>query len=313
MNMTYRRLTATAIAACAFFIPWGSCAAADGSTAPASYAASCEDQIYRQDGLCLRIPRDYEPLLLTKVGTRQQLFSVAELASIEAAKKEYTDYEGAGWLFGIGKVSAQELHEMLCEDMSGRKLFAQDDAGNYYIFYHPTDVRYMRETPAAMHRDQEIWSQLCAWAWNDVPQHFIADNELISITADNSSVGIRLAQVIYKPENSYTLAVKGKQAKTGNLEQTTPFVNILLYGNSYEMVQEKKKPQGEYTTLTLPTQKTSLIFFQSEGSTYVLERQRGQAEYLYKSIPIEEHAEALTVTLDWYANLSGEKTLSDGI
>lgn len=305
--MTFRKLTTAAIAACTMFIPLGSYAAADGSTPPAGYAPSCEDQIYRQAGICLRIPRDYDPLLLTKVGAGQQLFSVAELASIEAAKKESMEYEGAGWLFAIGRVSAQELHEMLCEDMTGRNLFAQDDAGNYYIFYHPTDVRYMRETPAVMQRDQEIWSQLCFWAWNDVPKHFIADNKLLSITADNSSIGIYLARIIYKTGTTYTLAIKGRQAYTGNMEQTEPFVNMLLYGNSYEIVQEKKSPRGEYIILKLPKENVSLICFQSEGSTYILEKRPGLADNLYKSIPIEEHAESLSVMQDWYAALIDDK------
>lgn len=304
--MNQRKFMAVAITACALLAPCGYCEALEQSPPIASYAASCEDHIYRQDGLCLRVPQDYDTLLLTEVSTDRNLFSVSERASIKAARKESSAYEGAGWLFAIGKVSASELHEMLCEDMTGRKLFAQDNAGNYYIFYHPTDVRYMRETPEAMQRDQELWSKLCFWAWNDVPQHFLADNDLISITADNSSVGIYLARVLYKPGTNYTLSKKGKKALTGNSEQATSFVNMLLYGNSFEMVQGKKKPQGEYITLTLPGENVTLDIFQSDGSTYVLESRLGLESNLYKGIPVEEHAEALSVAQDWYATLLGK-------
>lgn len=302
--MNHRYLMAAAIAACALFSPLSNCEALDQNTSVASYAPGSKDHIYQQDGLRLRVSQDYDTLLLTKVGADQKLFSVAERASIEAARKESSSYEGAGWLFAIGKVSANELHEMLCEDMSGRKLFAQDNAENYYIFYHPTDVRYMRETPEAMQRDQEVWSKLCFWAWNDVPKHFLADNDLLSITADNSSVGIYLARVLYKPGTNYSLSRKGKKALTGNSEQATSFVNMLLYGNTFEMVQEKRKPQGDYVTLTLPTENVILEFFQSDGSTYVLERRPGLESNLYKGIPIEEHAEALSVVLDWHADLT---------
>lgn len=306
--MNHRNLMAAAIAACALFAPLSGCEAAAPSTPPASFAASGEDHLYQQDGLCLRIPRDYDSLLLTKVGTGQELFSVAERASIEAAKKEYAEYEGAGWLFAIGKISASELHEMLCNDMTGRKLFAQDNDGSYYIFYHPTDVRYMRETPEAMQKDQELWSKLCFWAWNDIPKHFIDDNNLISINADNSSIGIYLARVIYKPGTDYTVSKNGKKALTGNVGETTPFVNMLLYGNTFEMISEKKKPQGEYLSLTLPSENVVLDFFQSEGSTYVLEKRPGLEDNLYKAVPIEEHAEALSVMQDWHAELVANRT-----
>ena len=106
----------------------------------------------------------------------------------------------------------------------------------------------------------------------------------------------------------HKLSRKGKKALTGNSEQATSFVNMLLYGNTFEMVQEKKKPQGDYVTLTLPTENVILEFFQSDGSTYVLERRPGLESNLYKGIPIEEHAEALSVVLDWHADLTANNT-----
>lgn len=302
--MKHRILIAvTAMAACSLLPSATCCEPTCSNHPPASYTANYSDSFYRQDGLCLRIPRNYDSLLVTKVGTCPMLFSVTERASLEAAKKEYPEYEGAGWLFALGKVSTQELHKMLCEDMTGRKLFAQDRTGNYYIFYHPTDVRYMRETPEAMQKDQELWSKLCHWAWNDVPKQFIADNDLLSISADNSSIGIYLARILYKRGTNYTVSKSGKTL-TGDVDEATSFINMLLYGNSFEMVPKKHSPKGESITLTVPGENVALVFFQSEGITYVLERRSGLEDTLYKSVPIEEHAEALSVMQDWYATLA---------
>ena len=302
--MRYKNLTATALAAFSLFIPWNNCAAMEKAPAPPACTASCGACVYRQAGLCLQIPQAFDHLLLTQKGTGQYLFSVAERASIEAAKKEMPAYDGAGWLFAIGKVTESELHEMLCADMSGRELFAQDRSGSYFIFYHPTDVRYMRETTAAMRQDQAVWSKLCSWANNEVRQHFIADNGLIAITADNSPVGIQLAHISYKPATKYTLAKNDKNPRTGNRLQAATFVNMLLYGNTFAAVPDKKAPQGELITLTLPGEKVSLAFFQRDGSTYVLESRLDGEKTLYQAIPREEHAEALAVMQDWYTALT---------
>ena len=303
--MRYKNLTATALTAFSLLIPWNSGTAMEKAATPPSATASLRTCIYQQAGLYLRIPRDLDHLLLIKTGSGQQLFSVAERASVEAAKKEMPAYDGAGWLFAIGKVTETELHEMLCADMSGRELFAQGQAGSHYIFYHPTDVRYMRESADAMRQDQETWSKLCAWAHNDVPQHFIADNGLIALTADNSSIGIALAHIIYQPATKYTLSRNGEQPRNGNRTKATPFVNMLLYGNSFAIAPEPKSLPDESPalTLTLPGEKVSLTFFQCESSTYVLERRQNGEKTLYQAIPHEEHAEALAVMQDWYTAL----------
>ena len=56
--------------------------------------------------------------------------------------------------------------------------------------------------------------------------------------------------------------------------------------------------------------KTELYFFQRKGATYVLEKREGQQSNLYKAMPVEEHAEALSVMQEWYdtAAAKAEKT-----
>ena len=104
--------------------------------------------LYENDGLKLMIPLEYDELLITETPQDDRgawLFSVSEKASVEAAKATGMDYEGAGWLFSIERIDEATLRDLLCNtDLSGTEVFARDDLGRYYLYRHPTDVRYVR-------------------------------------------------------------------------------------------------------------------------------------------------------------------------
>ena len=115
-------------------------------------ALSCYAAPVTNGGYTLNIPDKYEDLLVVEKSENDEnamLFTVSEKESIEAAKKQGYGDSGAGWLFSIGKVTEKEGHEMLCVDMSGADIFAKDAEGNYFVFYHPTDVRMVREDYSA--------------------------------------------------------------------------------------------------------------------------------------------------------------------
>ncbi len=308
-RMKYRKLTAAVFAACALSFSWSGCEAAELDLVEASHQEVQQGAVfYENDGLRLRIPKVYDQLVMTSTTPEEagRIFSVSEKASVEAAQKMGYGSYGPGWLFAIGKVSEAELHDILCGEMSGRELFAQDGRGNYYIYYHPTDVRYMRETPAAMERDQNQWHTLCAWSTYSVRPDFLKDNPgLTAITADNSNIGIYLANLSYRPVK-YSLAKRETAPLPGAGVAAQPFAEKLLYGNTFEMVQEKVKHRGDSVKLSLPDEKVELFFFQRKGETYVLEKRDGTEIATYKAIPVEEHAEALGVMKDWYAALEAQ-------
>lgn len=131
--------------------------------------------LYQNGGYTLFIPFEYEAQLLVETPENAAdglLFSVTEKASFEASGKE----SGAGWLFGIRKISEEEMAELKSQDVPGEELFARDEDGNCFVFTHPTDVRYYREDNEAMLRDQEIWTTLTAWAWGSVRESFLREN-----------------------------------------------------------------------------------------------------------------------------------------
>ena len=301
--MKYKKLTAAVLAACALSFSWSGCEAAGLDLVEASHQEVQQGAVYYEhDGLRLRIPKVYEQLLITKIQPEEtgSIFCVSEKASVEAAQKMGYGSYGPGWLFGIATVSEAELHDILCGDMSGRELFAQDGKGKYYIYSHPTDVRYMRETPAAMERDQDQWHTLCAWAACSVRPDFLKDNpHLTALTADNSNIGIYLANLSYRPVK-YSLAKRETAPYAGEGVSARPFAEKLLYGNTFEMVQDEVKRRGASVKLSMADENVDLYFFRYKGETYVLEKRDGVEVATYKAIPVEEHAEALGVMNEWY-------------
>ena len=106
-------------------------------------------QMFENKGIKLSVPSEYVDLLLIEVPEISEdgiLINVYEKASVDAEKAMGHDREGAGWLFAIGTRTEEEVHNMLCNDMSGEEILGTDGSGTYYIYFHPTDVRFVRES-----------------------------------------------------------------------------------------------------------------------------------------------------------------------
>ena len=92
-------------------------------------------------GIRFEIPEEISDLVTVETEglDENELVSVYETASIEAAEAMGKDYDGAGWIFSIVTVPKDRLKEMRCEDMFGLNIFAEDDAR---IGLEITDGRY---------------------------------------------------------------------------------------------------------------------------------------------------------------------------
>ena len=172
-------------------LPWQE----DTGVALAAQADYTRAKVYGKQDFRLKIPSAYDRLLITKaVDSFGMLFSVAERASVEATPRGLEEDTGAGWLFTIGFVGEQKISELMENDVPGQELFAKDGEGNFYLYYHPTDVRYVRESPEAMERDQGQWRELNEWAWDSVRQEFLKDNpQLVPYTAEDWQVNKEMA------------------------------------------------------------------------------------------------------------------------
>lgn len=144
--------------------------------------------IEKNQNLSLEIPNDIFHLIRIETSAKaDNIFSVFELGSVEAAKKTGVYYEGAGWIFTVSRLSKDEIYQILQNDTSGIELFAYK-GNDYYIYQHPTDVRYMREDNEAMHRDQHIWTKVNDWAYNELRKNFVENNNLIPITENEFKI-----------------------------------------------------------------------------------------------------------------------------
>ena len=215
---------------------------------------------------------------------------------------------GAGWIFSVGWVDESRFREMLCEDRSGAEIFAADDRGNRYIFYHPTDVRYMRKDNETMKRDQDRWRALNEWAWKTVRRDFILDNldrGLKPETYDSSTAALYLAQIAYKTGTKYTVSAK----RFGTLEtknfDPAPYVDFLIRNAKYDVTKESETPNGDYLVISLPDQNARIDFFTTTtGKSYVREVHDNGIKILYKVTLSDGTTQAGDVAEHWYAALA---------
>ena len=306
------KILAALLAAAVLAAPGNFALAEEAVPAVAAEAEAGQGRLYESQGLKLRIPEAYDDLLLKDTTAQEgSFFAVSEKASVEAAQKAGETESGAGWIFSLGRLTAEQLHEKLRHDMSGAELIAKDSEGGYYIYYHPTDVRYVRESQEDMVRDQRQWTKLNAWGWDYVHGDFIRDNGLTPVTADNSNIGIYLANFIYGQPEAYTLGKNGEAPSTADGFSPLPYVEKLLYGASYRSAKDIQMRKFKYYTLVLPREGVRLDFFTGkDGENYVQEVHEGWTNYLYHATYQDKSLKAYNVMAKWLEDLKAyhEKT-----
>lgn len=266
-----------------------------------------DDLVLSVEGLNLTIPGDKAELVIadTLAGSEYgALFTVAEKASVEAAEAKGLDYDGAGWLFDIRKVSAEELQELLCGDMSGMDPFAKDGENNYYLFCHPTDVRIEREGDIT-EEDIAAWTSLNEWKAG-IPEAFIAENGLEPFTAGNTEPEIALNRILCGLE-PYTVSTLEFLALEPGEVDPAPFVNKLLEG-TYSYADGEEAPDGEYVVLTLTDLNTRFdFFFAPDGQNLirkVLSLEDYESEELFRVEFADGETTANGIMSAWYDALA---------
>ena len=255
---------------------------------------------YENGGLRLRVPEEYAGLVTVATG-EDPLFSVSEIASQEAAKSRDPDnWEGAGWLFSISRISEDELHKMLCRDMSGQRVIAQDGSGMYYLAETPTDVRLERSGPFTQ-EDTDQWTALTEWAGRAV-NTFAAENGLTARSYGNSELDILLARIAWDGDTDYSLTglAHGTVLDRGGISSF--FAEQLLTASGGFIYTEKTEaPDGESLTLNFPGDGMYFRFFFGEGGQYVLAH-RGSDEW-FRSASGADTAQLIS---QWYEALSSQ-------
>lgn len=264
-------------------------------------APAAEDLVLKNEDLQLTVPAEYADLVVTGDLHENVLFSVSEKASVEAAKALGESGEGAGWLFDIARISEDDLHEMLCYDMSGREVIASDASGNYYLFCHPTDVRMVRENNEEMYSDRDQWSALNEWAWS-LCESFIDENP--SLRAEkygNTELEMYLNRILYQPGMKYTVSTLEYGPLDPKDTDATEYVRALTEGVTYDYIADAEAPDGEYAVITFPEFGDRFDFFFTEGGENFVRHVWGDGyEELYKADFADPAVKASEVVYHWY-------------
>lgn len=278
--------------------------AACGDKTPAPVVGE-EYTTYTSAGYTLSVPNEYTDLLLIDTtvteGRGSMFFSVREKASVEASKKLFPGEQASGgFLFGIGKLDAEEFKYALCGDMSGMEVFARDDAGNCYMYYHPTDVQLVREGDYT-DADWEQWAELGQWAAT-AAETFIVENEgLAPYYRSNTDLDIYLNRLAYLPEEyEFTLTRPGTdKALVPSTELSRPWLEQLMNG-TFAGAEIEKAPDCEYISLNLPDAQVRFDFFLSDN---------GEANYVRQVWTWDEDMEALYLAIYDDGTLAGQTML----
>ncbi len=263
---------------------------------------------YENGGMRLEIKPKINDLLTVETPADSDiLFTVSETASLKAG-----GFEGAGWIFSIGRIGEDRMHEMLCNDMSGAEIFAKGEDGSYYVYYHPTDVRFARETVEQMRQDSAQWTMLHEWAAN-VPASFTEKNGLETVSYGNSEVDILLARAAWRKDCSATISTTEYGPLDARTVDAAPYVACVQQGWFTES-EEKEAPDGEYVVLTLPEEETRVDFFFAPGGYARVVR--GDSEWLYRASWSDESVSFAEVMQGWYyaaAEKAGVRTPGESL
>ena len=254
---------------------------------------------YENGGYTLEIKPKYNALLTVKTPENDEngvLFTVSETASLEAG-----GYEEAGWLFSIGRVSEDRLHEMLCHDMSGMDVFAKDADGNYFIYYIPTDVRYERATAEEMQRDAAQWSMLGDWA-SGMADVFVDENGLERTSYGNSEVEMLISRAAWEQGANCYLATLEFMDLDPKAVDGTPYAEAVLHSFYWE-IQPEDLPDADYLTgenlvLGFAGEDVFLHFYPMDGGYVVL--QRGEEETIWQASWEDDAISDYDAMLGWY-------------
>ena len=228
-------------------------AAAVAALGASAAMAGAGEKVDRQ-GISFEIPEEIRNLVTVEDGADEDtIVAVYETASVDAAKALGREDEGAGFIFSISTLPEARVKELRCGDMSGMEVFAEDD-DVFYVFNHPTDVRFVRENYDydGIEEDESAWAKINEWADQEVRQEILANNpELDEDFYTNTYLDMLLARAAYEEGTEYEL--RSVEFGADPLDPATlddnDYIEDLAEDFTYEELSDAKAPDGEYYVL----------------------------------------------------------------
>lgn len=230
--------------------------------ATATFAESTEQ--IDVEGIRFEIPASIKDMVTVRMDGLEdnELVMVSETASIDAAKALGEEAEGAGWLFTIGTTTEDEVTKARTSgDCDGKDFFATDGE-TYVVFYHPTDVRYVRETTEEMDEDEADWSKVNEWAFESVRNEIVENNpDLEETMYSYTPLDTYLCKIADGDTVKYEIHyLKYPDLDASKLEDYKEFLDKLTNDVKYEYIEEVENPGGQYIVLDFPEDGTRYEF-----------------------------------------------------
>ncbi len=222
-------------------------------------------------GIAFEIPEQIRDLVTVKTDGLEadELVSVYETASLDAAAAEGEEGTGAGWIFSISTIPEDRLKELRCGGMDGMEVFAEDE-DVYYVFNHPTDVRMFRASGEEMDEGIDQYTMINEWAFQEVRQEILANNpELDEEFYTNTNLDMHLAQAAYKPGTKFelrSLDYGPDPLDPAALDDDDDYIEDLAEDYTYEMLDDVQAPDGEYYVLAFDEDGEEVRFDFFKGS-----------------------------------------------
>ena len=257
----------------------------------AATAMAGENKMVEANGVKFSVPADLADLVTVETEglSEGMLVDVYETASVEAAKAQGEEGTGAGWLFGISRIPEEELRQLRCGGMDGMEVFAEDE-DVYLVFNHPTDVRLVRESNEAMNEAMETWSDLNAWAYENVRDEIVAnDAELDPEVFTNTVLDMYLAGAAFNPDMNFELRSLEFNGQQPDILGDEDFIQDLADDFTYQVVDDQEAPDGEYIVLAFPDDDMRFDFFLADGAHNLVRQvttiNGEETETLYEASP----------------------------
>jgi len=311
-------LLVAAAAACSIVTPTpveSPSAPQDNTPAPAANSPAPSPSVggaRLNGGLTFTVPEEFADMILLDTpddgGEYGTLFSVTDRRSVEDTQRLYPEqsYEGDGWVFAIGRVSEEKLYDLLCADMSGCGVFARDGDGQYYLYLHPTDVRYSRfyDDEEESRKGLEEWGALNEWG-KEMQADFISDNGLTPYRRTNTLADIYLARVASWPDMDVTIQYADKEAfPARGVPGADMYADALARDVVFEGADPSELPQEPPIVMTFP-EGDKLVFW--EGTNLVrVEYAYGDVLMLFKAAYADPSTVAGDIAAAWLAAASDE-------
>lgn len=278
---------------------------------PAVYAE--KDEVIDVQGIKFEVPEDVWTLVTFRDDDPDMVISVYETASIDAAKAKGTDYPGAGWLFGISAIPESEMQQLRCGGMDGMIPFAKDN-DMYYIYCHPTDVRFVRETPEQMKEDQDEWTMLNEWATEAVRKEIVVNNpELDVVTYSDTELDTYLAKIAFQPGTEYAIRSFTYPDLDASSFTDTDYIDALTEDVYYEVVSDADAADGQYIVLAFDGDGVRFEFFENPDAANLIREVRttddGEEYVTYYEAHFEDEEDtAFGIIQEWCDAIAKGKT-----